>query len=102
MSLSTFTRGEIVTPQIQPAPAETPQRAIVPGSFRRAVRAVVPTVGIVFALAGIAIWGHYNDWTLPKFSALVGGAPGNGQCAPGEAGWCKEHNVPGSQCIECN
>jgi cobalt-zinc-cadmium efflux system membrane fusion protein len=55
------------------------------------------------ALAGVALWGHSTDWTLPKFSALFGGsASASGQCEPGAEGWCKEHNVPESECIECN
>src|SRR5262249_18346503 len=35
------------------------------------------------------------DWTMPKLSSLLGAS------ADGEEEWCKEHNVPESQCIEC-
>jgi cobalt-zinc-cadmium efflux system membrane fusion protein len=54
-----------------------------------------PTAATVGALALLAFWGHRHDWTVPKFSSLVGK---NDRSADD---WCKEHNVPGSQCIEC-
>lgn len=60
------------------------------------LRDALPTAAIVAALAGLAYWGHRNEWTLPKFSALIG------QEAVDEDDWCGEHNVPASQCIECN
>lgn len=47
-------------------------------------------------LAGLAIWGHTTDWTLPKFSLLFG----NSAAEPDD--WCKEHNVSEGECIECN
>jgi len=37
-----------------------------------------------------------NDWTVPKFSALVGEGPSI------RKDWCEEHNVPESKCVECN
>jgi multidrug efflux pump subunit AcrA (membrane-fusion protein) len=55
----------------------------------------IPTVIVMAALAGIAYWGHHNDWKVPKFSELTGTAP-----PPAEA-WCAEHNVPESECIQC-
>lgn len=57
---------------------------------------MLPTLAVIVALAGIGLWGHFTHWTMPKFSALVGGS------APDAAPWCKEHNVPESICIECN
>jgi cobalt-zinc-cadmium efflux system membrane fusion protein len=50
----------------------------------------------VAALAGLALWGHFNEWKLPKLSALVGGSD------PEQEQWCQEHNVPEAECIECN
>jgi len=38
-----------------------------------------------------------SDWTLPKFSTLVGNRT---TAAPDD--WCAEHSVPESICIECN
>ena len=55
----------------------------------------MPTIAIIAALCGLAAWGHTTDWTIPKFSALFG----SGQVAAED--WCKDHNVPESQCIEC-
>ena len=55
----------------------------------------IPTIIVLAALAGIAYWGHHNDWKVPKFSELAGTAP-----PPAEA-WCAEHNVPESECIQC-
>jgi cobalt-zinc-cadmium efflux system membrane fusion protein len=57
---------------------------------------VIPIVLAVAVLGGLAAWGHSTDWTLPKFSELVGGE------ATEADPWCKEHNVLESQCIECN
>jgi membrane fusion protein, heavy metal efflux system len=84
----------------KPALAESPPRP----SKRRWLRRVASNLIIVGVLAGLAYWGHRTDWTLPKFSALLSGnTPSGGeQCAPGEDGWCKEHNVPEAICIECN
>ena len=59
------------------------------------LRRIVPTLLVVCTLAAIAYWGHSSEWTLPKFSSLFG----NKQAVED---WCKEHNVPESQCIECN
>jgi cobalt-zinc-cadmium efflux system membrane fusion protein len=74
--------------------AETVPAASRPSRWQ-SVRRAVPTVVIVGVIAGLAIWGHASDWTLPKFSALFGND------ASGDTDWCKEHNVPESQCIEC-
>jgi cobalt-zinc-cadmium efflux system membrane fusion protein len=42
------------------------------------------------------MYGHYSDWKLPKFSALIG----NGAAANDDR--CEEHGVPESQCVECH
>jgi cobalt-zinc-cadmium efflux system membrane fusion protein len=60
------------------------------------VRGVAPTAGVVIGLLVLAVWGHATDWTMPKFSALVGGG------SEIKSDWCDEHNVPESQCVECN
>lgn len=51
---------------------------------------------VLAGLAGLAWWGHYHGWSLPKFSELTGGEK--------EAGvlWCDEHGVPEAECISCN
>ena len=47
-------------------------------------------------IVGLAVWGNATEWSMPKFSALFGGK------AEEAADWCDEHNVPESQCVECN
>jgi cobalt-zinc-cadmium efflux system membrane fusion protein len=61
----------------------------------RWIRRSLPTATVLAILAGLALWGHATDWTLPSFSALLG--RDNSQAD----NWCKEHNVTESQCIEC-
>jgi membrane fusion protein, heavy metal efflux system len=56
----------------------------------------VPTAIVVAALAGLALWGHSSDWTMPKFSALLGTAEVT------DEDWCQEHSVPEAVCIECD
>jgi cobalt-zinc-cadmium efflux system membrane fusion protein len=57
---------------------------------------LLPTVCVAAALAGLAYWGHQNDWTLPKFSAIAADNHGEVEL------WCEEHNVREDECIECN
>jgi cobalt-zinc-cadmium efflux system membrane fusion protein len=80
-----------------PAPRAASSSAPRPaaGLLRWSLRAI-PTAIVVAALSGLALWGHYSDWKMPKFSALVGK-----ENEPA-AEWCKEHNVPEAECIECN
>lgn len=56
----------------------------------------VPTASVVAALAGVALWGHFTEWRMPRFSALVGADTTKA------AQWCQEHNVAEMECIECN
>ena len=52
---------------------------------------------LVFVLLGsLLVWGHHTGWTMPKFSSLTGNTEDK------EGGWCSDHNVPESQCVECN
>lgn len=60
------------------------------------LRNALPAAAVVGILAGVAVWGHATDWTVPSFSALIGNKDTE------VADWCKEHNVPESECIECN
>lgn len=84
------------------SPAQTSPAAATPRTLhpRLAIwhwlQHAIPTVAVVGALIGLGIWGHSNDWTLPKFSALVGNK------ATKVADWCDEHGVPESRCVECN
>ena len=54
------------------------------------------TVAVVAVIVALAWWGHHSDWTLPKFSALIGAEKAE------VADWCDAHNVPESICVECN
>lgn len=60
------------------------------------LRQTAPTTVVIVALVALAAWGRVSDWTVPKFSELFGG---NAEKADA---WCDEHNVPESQCVECN
>lgn len=59
------------------------------------LRSAIPTGIVIASLGGLALWGHSTDWTLPKFSTLVG------KDVAKVNDWCKDHNVPDSRCIEC-
>ena len=56
----------------------------------------VSTLLVFVVLGGLLLWGHHTDWTIPKFSSLTGRADDE------QSDWCSEHNVPESQCVECN
>ncbi len=56
----------------------------------------IPSLVVFSTLIGLLAWGHHTGWTLPRFSALAGGA------AAGQDDWCEEHSVPESECVECN
>jgi cobalt-zinc-cadmium efflux system membrane fusion protein len=60
------------------------------------LRQTVPTAIVVAGIVGLAVWGNATEWSMPKFSSLFGGE------AKEAADWCDEHNVPESQCVECN
>jgi multidrug efflux pump subunit AcrA (membrane-fusion protein) len=79
------------------SPAAAPPRANRSVSTAwQSLRHAIPTVAIIGILLALAVWGHNNDWTLPKFSTLIG----NGEIKV--ADWCEEHGVPESKCVECN
>jgi len=46
-------------------------------------------------LAGVAAFGYWHGWKMPKFCALVGASSG-----PADD-WCADHGVPESICVEC-
>ncbi len=95
MPQSAITGADSVSPTVAQLGA-SPQAAPRPNlTFWNWLRDALPTAAVVGLLAGLAYWGHTTDWKLPKFSALVG------KEAAGADDWCKEHNVPESECIEC-
>ena len=93
--MATITHSDQSPPATKPysAPEQRP-----PSTDRAPsrIRSMLPTLVVVLSLIGIGLWGHYTHWTMPKFSTLFGGA------APTGAEWCKAHNVPEAECIECN
>lgn len=71
---------------------------VTPGDagFGAWLRRALPTAGVLVVLVGVGVWGYSSDWTLPKFSALIGAEKAE------VADWCEAHNVPESICVECN
>jgi hypothetical protein len=66
------------------------------GGFWSWLRGAMSSLAVVAMLVGLAAWGYSTDWTLPKFSTLIG------QGKTEQVDWCEEHNVPESICVECN
>jgi cobalt-zinc-cadmium efflux system membrane fusion protein len=66
-----------------------PRRGLV-----RAVVGSIPTLLVLAALGAVGWWGHTHGWTVPAFAALTGPPPTADD-------WCREHNVPESECVEC-
>jgi cobalt-zinc-cadmium efflux system membrane fusion protein len=92
--MSTITHREPIAPPSSPATAPTPRGRA--STLWQWLGQAIPTAAVVGLLAGLAIWGHSTDWTVPKFSSFVGN-----DVAEVEE-WCAEHNVPEAECIECN
>jgi cobalt-zinc-cadmium efflux system membrane fusion protein len=55
----------------------------------------IPTLVVLAALGGLALWGHHAGWKLPSFAQLTG----NSQKPTDD--WCDEHGVPESNCAVC-
>jgi cobalt-zinc-cadmium efflux system membrane fusion protein len=85
----------VASPQVALAETSEPVQVDRRG-FWQWLRSTAPTFAVITLIAGLAVWGHETDWTLPKFSALIGSEK------PEEPDWCDEHNVPESMCVECN
>src|SRR5438067_609117 len=96
MSQPAITRDDLAIPSKAQSAGASPVPPQRHSGFWRWLLSAIPTAAVVSTLAGLAIWGHTTDWTLPKFSALIGK-----ELAETDD-WCKEHNVPESQDIECH
>ncbi len=95
MSQSTVTRRDMPLASAPPAtiiPTPSPEQATPRGGW---LRNALPTIAVVAVLGVLAAWGHQTNWTLPRFSELMGKQQG-----PVDD-WCQEHNVAESACIEC-
>src|SRR5262245_40976907 len=100
MSHPSTSRREVSVRTDPPEPtAATPTDGPAP-AMRRSLwqwlGGALSTVFVVGMLAALAYWGHTSDWTLPKFSTLAGTQKAETD------DWCSAHNVPESECIECN
>jgi cobalt-zinc-cadmium efflux system membrane fusion protein len=93
MSSAAHHHDRVASPAASRAALSSAPRSIT-GFLKWFLRAI-PTAVVVAALGGLASWGHYSDWKVPKFSALIGKE--NEKVEE----WCKEHNVPEAECIEC-
>src|SRR3990170_142585 len=97
MSQSSAASHDVLTLPPKPGPAAPPSAPSRHGVAVWAwLRTAIPTAAVIGALVALAAWGYSTDWKLPSFSSLVA------EDAPEVADWCQEHNVPDSQCIECN
>lgn len=99
--MSTITRRDQVAHTVTqsiatPAPATVAAQSDEHSSLGARLRRSAPTAAVVLALTGLAAFGHFNHWTMPKFSSLFGAAEPAGEL------WCATHNVAEAQCIECN
>lgn len=56
----------------------------------------LPTILVLAALLGVAVWGHRTGWKAGPFSQFT--ASKNIEAED----WCAEHNVPDSRCIKCH
>jgi membrane fusion protein, heavy metal efflux system len=92
--MATITNSDQPTPRRHTSGAGASHPGI-PALWQK-LRHSAPTAATLVVLAALAYWGHRHDWTIPKFSALLGKETHE------EDDWCSEHNVPESQCIECN
>jgi multidrug efflux pump subunit AcrA (membrane-fusion protein) len=82
------------TPPLQTeTPAPTPCRSV--DVWARLFN-TLPTAAVIILLTGLALWGHSNDWKLPKFSSF------RENVATEKVVWCEEHGVPEAQCVECD
>jgi cobalt-zinc-cadmium efflux system membrane fusion protein len=83
---------ESSSPAGAPLPPVSPRHPAIWQSVGRGL----PAIAVVAALIALALWGRLTDWTMPKFSALLGNS------AKTVEQWCQEHNVPEAECIECD
>ena len=56
----------------------------------------IPGVIALAAVSGLVFAGQRTHWRIPKFSEL------RGESVVEKDDWCAAHNVPDSECVECN
>lgn len=95
--------SDIVDPRVQPSSSTLQDSSSQshPVSSRRVPTIVhrvldwMPSILTVATLAGLAWFGHRNDWKLPKFSSLTSLESNE------EKAWCDSHGVSEADCIVC-
>src|SRR5262245_30502428 len=60
------------------------------------IGSAVPGVIALLAVSALVFAGQKTHWKMPKFSEL------RGLAVVEKDDWCQEHNVPDSECVECN
>jgi cobalt-zinc-cadmium efflux system membrane fusion protein len=78
-----------------PGPEPRPRSQTGWGAVLGNVAGSIPTILVLAGAAAVGWWGHHSGWRLPKFSELQG-------LEQPKDDWCAEHNVPESECVECN
>lgn len=74
----------------------SPSRRSLTGRVIGLAGHAVPGLIALAAVGGLVFAGQKTHWRIPKFSEL------RGQAAVEKDDWCEEHNVPDSECVECN
>ena len=74
----------------------SPQRRSLAGRMLGWIGHAVPGLIALAAVGGLVFAGQKTHWRIPKFSEL------RGQATVEKDDWCEEHNVPDSECVECN
>lgn len=74
----------------------SPPRRSFAGRLLGWVGPSVPTLIALAVVGALVFAGQKSHWRMPKFSEL------RGQAAAEKDDWCEEHNVPDSECVECN
>ncbi|MDX1926546.1 MAG: efflux RND transporter periplasmic adaptor subunit [Pirellulaceae bacterium] len=92
---STPVSTKLTTSSSPQPPTVQSNRNAVAGITKRTLHAVGPLL-VLMGFAAIFVYGHRNDWTLPKFGNLTGIA--NKRVDD----WCEEHGVPESICVQCD
>jgi cobalt-zinc-cadmium efflux system membrane fusion protein len=79
-----------------PAPQPAPRLHTRPTALSW-VLGVLPTFLALALLAGVGVWGYFEDWKLPSLATLFAE-----EKKDENADWCKEHAAPKETCVECN
>src|SRR5262249_18032852 len=96
MSEQPYTQSLMERPESAQQPSQVRPPAPWRVTFSWLVGRALPNFLVLFALGGLAYWGHQTGWKLPRFAELTG------QVGEGKDDWCAAHAVSESGCVECN